>query len=370
MRFGCSSVLVLISLLSLGCRDKGTEPLQGSPPGKRNYTWTVDTLAYPGSFQTLMHNIWANSPKNVYVVGHNDQNRGQMYHYDGNHWSPVRLARSDSGNVIGAFDLSAIYGFSASDIYAVGEGIYPNPIPPPNFLDSSLIIHFDGNQWNEAYIKRRRYLADVSGSTNHNVWAVGWGTNSIYHYDGIQWTGDSIQMSIPIGGFFQIYSTSVFSDSEFYALAETHINNLAEDIYYLLHHYQGAWSLIDSAIIEPGHIETKWGYSRLWKSPWGKLYSVGEGVYEWNQNQWISIFDSNISLIDIFGTSENNIFVVGQFGKIYHYNGTDWFQFTQFPPASISLTTEWFFGVWTDGQEVFIVGQDANGRNSIVLHGK
>jgi hypothetical protein len=51
----------------------------------------------------------------------------KMYYYDGNRWRPVDLA-------FGAFDLSAIYGFSANDIWAVGEKIFYNPNPPPNFF--------------------------------------------------------------------------------------------------------------------------------------------------------------------------------------------------------------------------------------------
>jgi len=371
VRSGCWNVLVWVSLLSLACREKGTEPPQGSQPGKRDYTWTVDTLAYPGSFQTLMYSIWASSPKDVYVVGHNDQaGWGSMYHYNGVRWTPESLLTNQGGTINQGFDLLSLCGFASNDIYAVGNYIHVNPTPPPNFLDSSLIIHFDGTRWIEANIDRRSLLADVAGSTDRNIWAVGWGTNSIYHYDGIRWANDSIHMSIPSGGFFQIYSISVVSDSELYALASTHINDLAKDIYYFLHRFQGAWSVVDTAIIEPGSIEIKWGYSRLWMSPWGTLYSVGEGVYEWTQNQWIETFHNNNSLIDMLGTNGNDIFVVGQNGTIFHYNGTDWYHFTQFPPSSISLTTEWFFGVWTNGQEVFIVGQDANGRNSIVLHGK
>ncbi|MBI5217140.1 MAG: hypothetical protein HY960_15395, partial [Ignavibacteriae bacterium] len=148
-------LLIILILVSFSCEEDETQPDETPKPGKRDYTWTVDTLAYPGSFQTLMQDIWASSPTDVYVVGHNDQNRGQMYHFNGVQWSPVKLLVIEGGGVTtGPIDLGAIYGFAANDIYAVGERIYQNPSPPPNFLDSSLIIHFDGRQWKEEVSQR------------------------------------------------------------------------------------------------------------------------------------------------------------------------------------------------------------------------
>jgi hypothetical protein len=41
-----------------GCKETPPEPPDDTPkPGKCDYVWTVDTLAYPGSFQTLMRDI-------------------------------------------------------------------------------------------------------------------------------------------------------------------------------------------------------------------------------------------------------------------------------------------------------------------------
>jgi hypothetical protein len=147
--FVCVSVFVLF--VQLDCKDTLIDPPIKNP---REYTWTIDTLAYPGSFQTLMGDMWASSPSDVYVVGHNDQAFGKMYHYDGKGWTPVNTP-------FGAIDLGAIYGFSANDIWAVGERIDYNPTPPPNFLDSSLIIHFDGSRWTEYKVIGGRHLQTV-----------------------------------------------------------------------------------------------------------------------------------------------------------------------------------------------------------------
>jgi len=101
-----------------GCKHVSEPPVVKSP---REYTWTIDTLAYPNSFQTSMRDIWGSSANDVYVVGHNDQAFGKMWHYDGSRWEPVRLHILEGGPLPNIGSLSAIYGFSANDIWAVGE---------------------------------------------------------------------------------------------------------------------------------------------------------------------------------------------------------------------------------------------------------
>ena len=142
-------VFTIAVLLHTGCKKNPTPPDEMSQRSPREYTWAIDTLSYPNSFQTLMYNIWANTTDNVYLVGHNDRGFGKMYHYDGQNWDDVKLATSQGGNISGPIDLSAIHGFAPNDIWAVGERLGINPNPPPNFLDSSLVIHFTGIDWFE-----------------------------------------------------------------------------------------------------------------------------------------------------------------------------------------------------------------------------
>ncbi len=71
------------------CKKNPVGPIEPKDP--RTYTWTIDTLAYPGSYQTIMQSIWGSSPSDVYVVGHNDGGYGKMYHFDGKMWTPVVL---------------------------------------------------------------------------------------------------------------------------------------------------------------------------------------------------------------------------------------------------------------------------------------
>ncbi len=79
-------------LLSQGTSCRGTTgPPDDTDSWPRNLAWSIDTLAYPGSFQTMMSDIWGSDPNNVYVVGHNERGYGKMYHYDGLAWTDVGL---------------------------------------------------------------------------------------------------------------------------------------------------------------------------------------------------------------------------------------------------------------------------------------
>jgi hypothetical protein len=114
-----------------------------------------------------------------------------------------------------------------------------------------------------------------------------------------------------------------------------------------------------------GHLVSAWGYGRIWASPWGKIYSVGGGVFRLDADSWTLIRDSPSVLRSMFGVESQSVFVVGDFGNLLHFNGADWYQFPQFIRTDLVL-----FDVWTDGTEVFVVGTEADGTKTYILHGK
>ncbi len=222
-----------------GCRRNPVAPTPPKDPC--TYTWTIDTLSYLGSAQTIMQSIWGSSPKDVYVVGHNDTGDGKMYHFDGKTWTPVTLYFPDRwGNA--AIDLGDIYGFAPNDIWAVGQRVLSNPNPPPNFLDSSLVIHFDGIQWNEVMLPRKRLLNRVGGSSPNDIW-MGGINGTLYHYDGSKVKPDSVPFQIPSNAepFYNFISFSGSSTEGRYALLSTPGGS-----YLLFSHQSGTWAVTDS----------------------------------------------------------------------------------------------------------------------------
>jgi hypothetical protein len=286
-RLTAISVPLVFILLQFGCNDNPVEPQFKDP---RSYTWTIDTLAYPGSFQTSMRDIWASSPRDVWIVGHNDQNRGLMWHYDGTNWTDVKLSTTQGGNIQGPIDLSAIYGFGPDNIFAVGKRIYDNPKPPPNFLDSSLIIHFDGRQWREMRVENGRFLRAIWGSSPSQLW-VGGVTTTVFQYDGASWKRDSLPVVVQSDGFFVMEAFEGTPSGDVFAIGNTHHNSTATTIHYFFTRRENRWVVVDSFFVAPGRIESSWGRQDLWVSPSGVLYSCGAGVHRWNGSRWELLFD-------------------------------------------------------------------------------
>lgn len=168
------------SLLALTCEKSPTGPDSFKDP--RTYTWTIDTLAYPETFQRIMQSVWASSVNDVYVAGYTDGARGKMYHYDGKSWMPVKLHVLEGGPFSNIRSFGELFGFSSGDNYTAGSKVGP----ASSFEDSSLIIHFDGVRWTEQEATGGTYLQALCGISPTDLWAGGT-QGSLFHYDGSTW---------------------------------------------------------------------------------------------------------------------------------------------------------------------------------------
>lgn len=355
-------------LLYAACKKNPVPPQEMPLRSPREYTWTIDTLSYPNSFQTLMFDIWASSANNVYLVGHNSSGGGHMYYYNGKEWIDIKLVTALGGNIEAPIDLWAIYGFEDNDIWAVGQRLGINSNPPPNFLDSSLVIHFNGTDWFEVadpIFDTGRFLLTIWGISSSNLWAGGVDA-TLFHYDGMQW--QKLTPPVVSKPNFPANIRSVAgrpSGEVVYMLirADDFNQRPQYEYYYFIQYANNTFTIVDSDSVVPGHIEHKFGYDELWYSPWGVLYSFGDGLFEWTGQSWIRLHRPGVFMEKVYGTTPDNLFFVGHFGHIWHYNGSDWYQFKEFEPTGLL-----FRAVWTDGKEAFIIG--STGRETIVLHGK
>lgn len=359
-QFLITGFLILV-LSQLTCSPKLVDPPINNP---REYTFTIDTLAYPGSFQTTMYDVWASSPTSVWIVGHNDQNRGLMWHFNGTQWTDIKLSTSQGGNIEGSIDLNEVFGFSSLNVFAVGRRIYSNATPPPNFLDSSLIIHFDGQQWREQPIQRGKGLWSISGASPQDIWTCG-SSGTIFHYNGSFWKKDTVPMVVPSDAEYALWDIKSTAGADVFMTGATRQNNLLRTTHYFFRRRNDQWSVIDSFVVQAGQSEVRFGVHGLWIDPEGTVYSFGSDIFQWNGSSWMRLYESSNALRRMAGSSKNNIFAVGDFGTILHYNGSDWYEFKELKNPNVVYSS-----VWTDGREVFIVGYFNDGSKTIVLHGK
>lgn len=109
-------------------------------------TWQVDRTVEGGALVS----VWGTGPEDVWAAGGN-LDGGIVMHSDGQSWSAV-----DTG---APAMLWWIYGFSADDVYAVGE--------------HGVILHYDGSSWQRAESGTDVTLYGVWGASADDVWIVG-----------------------------------------------------------------------------------------------------------------------------------------------------------------------------------------------------
>ena len=351
---------VILAMLAMSCQETGVRP---DDPGKdwRAITWEVDTITYPGSFQTAMRSIYATGPDNVYIVGHNDQpGPPTMFRYDGEQWKTTGFHVNEGGTVSGAVSLSAITGFGPDKIWAVGERIFNRPDPQSPFPDSSLILYFNGMQWVEQLIEGGpgRRLQSVWGSSPTDIWAAG--MNTVLHYDGVSW--EHFQIELPAQGI-QFLSIAGLSASEAYMVgSRKDVQAPTDTVADLLYFFDGIkWAVVDSSIQTSPSFSPKFGvHLQVIENT---LYSVYPAVFKQVGKTWQVFFSSSIPFGDVSGEKNTGIFAVGGSAKVYHYNGIDWFAIHERTNTGVNLLS-----VWNDADAVIAVGND--GFQTTVLRGR
>ena len=318
-------------------------------------TWTIDTIANPTP-QTSLDYIWGSSPDNIYVVGSSSNWTGEMYRYNGKVWKVVPLSHLEGGPIAGNFWLNGILGFGANDIWVIGSQVDSINQVTDRFVNSSLIIHWNGSNWQE-YPVSGGTLIWIAGLSPDDIWAAG--NDVIFHYNGSSWQKSPVPMP-PEGMRFA--SVAEVAQNDVYAVGW--INSVTADTgSYYLYHYDGtSWTITDSVIITPGYVSPVSFGEKLFAIG-GHLYSsfsIG-GVDELEDGKWVNVFQ-NANGLWLAGNSPDNIFGLGSFGYLYWYNGASWTSLNVGANSSIA-----FFDAWSDGSQTFITGDDD--RKTYVFHG-
>ncbi|MGE5679347.1 MAG: hypothetical protein ACM34K_00565 [Bacillota bacterium] len=346
-----SFILTVITLAIYSCKQSiPIEPEDTSVPGRRDYTWTIDTVYSPMNY---FHAIWGSSPEDVWVCGPGGDGPEWVQHYDGSKWTPYT---KNGGVYIGG---NTLFGFSKDNIYLGGEGAY--------------ILHYDGNSWKGNYIYEiqgvhDRLITDIWGKRADDLYACGIFSEGvpsqdsenykgfILHYDGQSWKEvvradfKSQFLSIRKAGdrvyvlsFTRNCQDSYNSKVEFYELKGSQLSriysNAEGSITWASHHVIG-----------------------------DKIYFViGKEIYRYNGSRLVKIISSSEKNFgyQCYGRSEKDMFIRMNDG-VAHYNGTDIQYIYKFQDKSANITNEplildkdIFFTVWGTGK----------GRN-MILHGR
>ncbi len=293
-----------------------------------NYTWQEYNI---GNWQSVLYDVWGTDENNVWAVGTiiiNDTAYGALK-WNGIEWKAVK---KNGGS-------QAVFGFSNTDIWLAGGGIFQfngntwvelterYPVFNDNIPYTSLwgtssndmyfgstrgkIIHWDGTKAEIIYDTGGYYITDIYGTGPDNIWVCGGRTsgnwdNLLLHYDGYTWIED-ISLPVPI---LQAGSILTFNPRENY--------------------------IVGNRILQ--------GYTDHWTQIPGGL-SYGAGC--------------------VRGDNSNNIFASGAFGFIIHFNGIDWHIYTELSTPSGGV----LHGIFPIGNRVFAVGYNEDHSAAKIIIG-
>jgi hypothetical protein len=353
--------LVLSLLVFIGsCKEKPTTPIDPDaalPAGRRDYTWTVDTLRFQSAFIYPLA-MWGSSPNDVWMIASASNLNERLWHYDGQHWINQELSNENY------FDPLDIYGLAANDIWIVAtEGRF---------------LHYDGQSWSlfAEFSPLRTveypymYCTGIWGDAPNNVYAVGFVQSAtdgnkfkanIMHFDGTRW--DSVPIPELKLGFSRIYK-SVKESNTYYLQAERDDSTGTTNFIYEFdgQHLQVIFQSTQARISFGRPID-------------GKIYFAdGKSILKYINGKfqvWLSPTGLNIPIYNVFGRNSKDLLIAStdelnpRQGVIRHFDGNDiqilFNQLPVLPTGNMIFTNDVFFGAW---------GLPNIANTPIVIHGK
>ena len=142
--FSLSIIILLLVLQSFCDTADPIVPIDNTPPGKRDYVWSIDSIDY-GNLPSLiqLESIWGSSSTDIWGAnGDAADVRDCLWHYDGVKWS-----RATEGTPITEYTgnkvVYAVWGTEQNNVWAFGRKINQGIL-------SAFIMHYNGSQWIDA----------------------------------------------------------------------------------------------------------------------------------------------------------------------------------------------------------------------------
>lgn len=338
-----------IWLIAISC-DTTEIPVENTPPGKRDYIWSIDSISQPGF--PYLQSIWGSSPRDVWGAGFSEDVRNCLWHYDGTIWNRATEGTpiTEFGN--GSKSVGGVWGTAQNDVWAFGGTLFGNPVSTEPF-----IMHFNGSQWTEVTGDKSQMPEGFRDSyviTKDHFWVSS--TDYVSEYK------NGIWKKYFIGEDYIIQSIEGIGNSVYLTSYPIGIDTL-----YLMKLSGNKFIVIDQTKLLG---EAKFEHNGLLFTN-NKIYTFGNGVFTSNLNGEeiiLSNWKSELSLPigtgfrNAYKISSKDILGIGYPSLVYEYNGENWQQIfidTQNVQAG-------FTGIWSDGKEVFI----SDTENGIIYHGR
>lgn len=334
-------ILFSITLLALGTCDENPVNGDNVKPGRRDYTWTVDTL---DGLNSPRFRMWGSSPADIWAITHSAW-EVSISHFNGSVWT--------SHGVTGLINPFSIYGFSNNNIFIGAE--------------NGQIWKFDGSNWKLFAELTKNGHSDI---VFDNIW--GEYSNSFYAFGAYPDENGYATNSVIAqyhGGNWLMLNTSTL-----YGIVEHLYKNLTDNRIYL--QVIGGRNFTDSTHI---YEYVNGEYHKLYSNIWTKglqadislinnevYFVLGNEIAKRRNNQFQTVL--NVNNPDfyqrIWGRNSKDIFLLMTDG-LAHYNGSDVNYLFYF---NITPRTQIYGATLFDNDAFFLVYEAQTGL-SLVYHG-
>ncbi len=271
-----------------------------------DFTWEVFTFGSKGS--SILNDVFIINENDIWAVGEIYTEDTYTYdslgnwiepynavHWDGSEWELKRIYTMTSFGTLNWIVLNAIYGFSENDIWV--------------FSNAGGYGHWNGNEWESQYISQRvGGINKIWGSSSSDIYFVG-SNGNITYYNGQTWrriesgTGNNLH---DIWGMYDELTNekTILITARNKILKITNKNRVGEF----------DWPYNQNSILS------------IWFKNMYKKFACGDGVFEYSKTNGWEMFTGlpNYKTYHIRGNDINDIFAVGAFGFVTHYNGINW----------------------------------------------
>jgi hypothetical protein len=268
-------------------------------------------------------------------------------------WTPLAIETTA--------DLTDVHGFSATDVFVVGERDIPGGI-------EGVIFRYDGAAWTRELRANDLRPRGIWGSDPSNVYAVGYGFFSteptILHYDGSMWGGAPGFQS---GGLGAAGLESVWGSARDDVFAVGFVDDGRFDRSLIFHFDGTRWARMQvEGEVDPFLTD-------VWGSSGTDVYAVGRDaarspatavILRYDGVAWrVAVQVEGITLTAVWGSGPTDVFATGfeiiergtsseVRGVVWHYDGTSW---SRMALPEVGVLQE--IG-GRSGSEVYAVGND------------
>lgn len=276
-----------------------------------DWDWTLDTLGIAYSYLydvAIVNDTLAFAVGEIYIndsTGHLDQQAYNAARWDGNKWELMRI---QFYTICGQpnrtpYDASCVFAFSENDIWF---GMNGDQIAKINGVTQTetmcLPVSFS--------------IKKIWGANASDVYAVGHNgvEGIILHYNGSTWqkmeSGTTVSLNDVWGGSNRWLGNDVVlvAASEKYTDEEKKLLRIKNGVVDSIH-----WPMQSRRI------------HSIWFGEHSSVFISGGGVFQSKKDgNWKEMSLPLIYTNRIRGNADNDIFVVGDFGFVGHYNGVNW----------------------------------------------